>query len=267
MSSRRPSFLMQLTTPHQASSDVGRLQRRITQFGRDQGLALFEQEYMCSFEAAVLGSLYVEELRLARESGRIGKVPVDRIVPVQTAWDLGYDDATAIWFIQVVGREVRLVDYYEGNEAGFEHYARILDDKAREHGWRYGEHWFPHDTAHHELSTGVSRADTLRTLGIDPTIVPVSYVMDGVNGVRRLLSRSWIDEQRCERGLAALQNYRREWEDERKVLKAKPVHDWSSNGADALRTFAEGFGDSTSPLPGRRYYQAQPVSRTTSWAA
>jgi phage terminase large subunit len=154
-----------------------------------------------------------------------------------------------------------------GNEAGFDHYARILDEKAREHGWRYGDHWFPHDTAHHELSTGVSRADTLRTLGIDPTVVPVSHVMDGVNGVRRLLSRSWIDEQRCERGLAALQNYRREWDDERKVLKAKPVHDWSSHGADALRTFAEGFGDTTGPLPGRRYYQAQPVSRTTSWAA
>jgi hypothetical protein len=92
---------------------------------------------------------------------------------------------------------------------------RILDDKARELGWRCGEHWFPHDTAHHELSTGVSRADTLRTLGIYPTVVPVSHVMDGVNSVRRLLSRSWIDEQRCERGLAALQNYRREWDEDR----------------------------------------------------
>ena len=125
-----------------------------------------------------------------REAGRIGVVPVDRMVPVHTSWDLGFTDATAIWFIQVVGREVRLVDYHEESGAGLDHYARVLDEKRAAHGWRYGggtdaapqaQHWFPHDVEVNELSTGVSRAATLRTLGIAPTVVPAANVLDGIN--------------------------------------------------------------------------------------
>lgn len=223
------------------------------QFGVDQGRALYEQEYLCSFEAAVLGAFYAAELSRAREEKRIGVIPIDRMVPVHTAWDLGYTDSTAIWFVQVVGREVRLVDYHEEGGAGLDHYASILDEKRREHHWRYADgsngasHWLPHDIEHHELATGQSRAATLRSLGITPTVVPVAHVMDGINATRRLLSRAWIDEKRCARGINALQAYRREWDDIGKVFKPKPLHDWSSHGADALRTFAMGFGDDSAP--------------------
>jgi hypothetical protein len=223
------------------------------QFGPEQGRALYEQEYLCSFDAAVLGAFYAEELRIARNEGRIGVVPIDRMVPVHTAWDLGFTDSTAIWFIQVVGREVRIVDYHEESGSGLDRYVKLLDAKRKLHGWRYDDgnnrvaNWFPHDVEHKELATGLSRRQTLEALGVRVTTVPVAHVMDGINATRRLLARSWIDEKRCERGLAALQAYRRDWDDVNKLFKAKPLHDWSSHGADAVRTFAQGFGDETGP--------------------
>lgn len=245
----------------------------MAQFGQDQGRALFEQEYLCSFEAAVLGAFYAEELRLAREQRRIGVVPIDRMVPVHTSWDLGFTDATAIWFIQVVGREVRLVDYHEEGGAGLDHYARVLDEKRNEHGWRYGdgsnsaENWFPHDVDHHELASGMSRKATLEQLGIRVNVVPVAHVMDGINATRRLLSRAWIDEKRCARGISALQAYRREWDESAKVFKPKPLHDWSSHGADALRTFAQGFGDDAAPAADRAYKRPKKSTGASAWSA
>jgi hypothetical protein len=226
----------------------------IAQFGHDQGIALYEQEYLCSFEAAVFGAFYAEELRLAREDGRIGRVPIDRTLPVHTAWDLGVTDATAIWFIQVAGREVRLVDYHEDSGTGLDRYVQVLDDKKQERGWRYGdgnnraEHWFPHDVEVRELGTGVSRSATLRQMGVHPVVVPAANVFDGINATRRLLSRAWIDEERCARGLSALQAYRREWNESDHTFHNRPLHDWSSHGADALRTFAMGFGDDSGPV-------------------
>jgi hypothetical protein len=251
-------------SPQQLASE---LKGYADDFGIEQGKALFEQEYMCSFDAAILGSFYAEELAIARAERRIGRVPSDRMVPVQTSWDLGYDDATAIWFIQVVGREVRIVDYYEASGMGFDHYATVLEDKKKAHHWRYSEHWFPHDVGAHELSTGTSRADTLRKLGIVPTIVPSSNVSDGINATRRLISRAWIDEERCKEGLSALANYRREWDADRSVWKPKPVHDWSSHCADALRTFAEGFGDTTGPVEKKRYGRDSNRPRRSAWAS
>jgi hypothetical protein len=158
---------------------------------------------------------------------------------VHTSWDLGVSDSTAIWFIQCVGKERRLIDYYEGSGVGLDHYAKVLEGK----NYVWGSHYFPHDVAHKELSSGMSRADTLRGLGIEPEIVPQAAVLDGINAVRRMLDSSWIDPDRCERGLEALKQYRREWDDKLKTWKLKPRHDWSSHGADALRTFAMGYED------------------------
>lgn len=267
-----PATATEVFTPAQLATEK---REYMAQFGRDQGRALFEQEYLCSFEAAVLGAFYAEELRLAREAGRIGVVPVDRMVPVHTSWDLGFTDATAIWFIQVVGREVRLVDYHEESGAGLDHYARVLDEKRAAHGWRYGggtdaapqaQHWFPHDVEVNELSTGVSRAATLRTLGIAPTVVPAANVLDGINATRRLLARAFVDETRCARGLAALQAYRREWDEATRTFKPRPLHDWSSHGADALRTFAMGFGDDSAPAAPASYARARRTGAGT-WMA
>jgi phage terminase large subunit len=232
------------------------------QMGEDQ----YAQEYECSFEAAIKGAFYAEELRRATEQGRIGRVPVDRAVPVHTGWDLGVSDSTAIWFIQCVGRERRLVDYHETSGVGLDHYARVLEDKRREHRWLYGQHFLPHDIAHRELSTGLSRVDTLRGLGIDPEIVREHNVLDGINAVRRMLDRTFIDAERCIRGLEALRQYRREWDITLKDWRARPLHDWSSHGADALRTFAAGFDD---PPPKRKTTDRQRRSGNSgsAWVA
>lgn len=191
----------------------------------------YDQEYLCSFDAAIKGAIYGDELRRMREDKRITRIPIDRGLRVWTAWDLGVSDSTAIWFGQTVGREEHLIDYYEGSGVGLDHYAAILRDK----GYVYSDHYFPHDVAHRELSTGTSRVETLNALGINPVIVPVHAVMDGVNATRRYMDRLWIDEHRCKRGLEALTQYRREYDEKLKVFKNNPLHDWCSHAADALR--------------------------------
>ena len=232
------------------------------QMGEDQ----YAQEYECSFDAAIKGAFYAAELSRADEERRIGRVPIDRGVPVHTAWDLGVSDSTAIWFIQCVGRERRLVDYHESSGVGLDHYAGVLDEKRRTHQWVYGQHFLPHDIAWREMSSGHSRVDTLRGLGIEPEIVRQHNVLDGINAVRRMLDRTFIDVKRCARGLEALRQYRREWDDRLKDWKASPLHDWSSHGADALRTFAAGYDDPppVRPVDRHRAYQGD---RQSTWVA
>jgi len=203
----------------------------------------YAQEYECSFDAAIQGAFYAEELKRMEADGRIGNVPIDHAVKVHTAWDLGVSDSTAIWFIQCVGRERRLVDYHEASGVGFGEYARVLQEKR----YLYGEHYFPHDVEAKEISSGKSRVETLRGLGIEPVTVPMRDRMDGIDAVRRMLDSTWIDKTRCARGLDALKSYRREYDDKLRDWKQRPLHDWSSHGADALRTFAMGFEEPLRP--------------------
>ena len=121
----------------------------------------------------------------------------------------------------------------------------MLHDKRIQHGWKYGDHYFPHDIKHRELTTGRSRLQALNILGIAAVVVPEASVLDGINVVRRMLGRLWIDVTRCERGIEALRQYRREYDDKLKGWRKNPLHDCTSHGADALRTFATGYDDST----------------------
>jgi hypothetical protein len=204
--------------------------------GRDA----YEQEFECSFETAIQGAFYAEALRRADDDKRIIRIPIDRAIPVHTAWDLGKTDSTAIWFVQCIGRERHLVDYHEASGVDFPYYANVLKEK----GYVYGKHYFPHDIEGEYLGMPVSRVETLRGLGIKPETVPQTRdVLDGINAVRRMLDATWIDPERCARGLSALREYRREWDEKLKDWKQKPLHDWSSHGADALRTFAMGYED------------------------
>jgi phage terminase large subunit len=202
----------------------------------DMGRDMWNQEFECSWEASLKGAYYAEELERAKIEGRIGRIPTERALPVHTSWDLGISDSTSIWFAQFVGKEVRLIDYYEASGVALDHYAKVLAEKD----YVYGTHHFPHDVAVRELGTGMSRVDTLHGLGIEPEIVPQHNVQDGINATRRFLDRCWIDEVRCERGLECLRHFRREWDDKNKAWKQKPRHDWSSHGADALRYMATG---------------------------
>lgn len=212
------------------------------EIGREEGQALFEQEYNCSFDQALVGSYYGSYLTAAQKAGRIGSVPIDRAALVHTAWDLGVADSTAIWFIQVVGKERRLVDYHEASGVGLDEYARVLQAKAADHGWIYGTHRFPHDIEVRELGNqALSRRKTLEGLGIRVKVVEQSNVNDGINATRRMLDAAWIDEKRCERGLNALRNYRRAWNEKTRMYSDSPLHDWTSHGCDALRCFAVDF--------------------------
>lgn len=231
---------------------------------KDMGTDRYMQEMECSFEAAIHGAFYGEQLRAMDAEKRIAPLEIDRDVRVHTAWDLGVSDSTAVWFIQCVGRERRLVDYHEASGVGFDYYADMLADKRREYRWSYGEHYFPHDIQHRELSSGKSRVDLLQKVGIEPTIVPQGNVLDGIGSVRKMLGRVWIDPNRCFRGLESLRQYRREWDERLKDWKKNPLHDWSSHGADALRTFAVGF-DEPQVEPLKR--KGSSPSRSSGWAA
>ncbi len=191
----------------------------------------YNQEFECSFDAAVVGSYYGKLIEKAENEGRIGNVQWEPQIPVQTWWDLGIDDSTAIWFVQVLGREIRIIDYYENSGVGLEHYAKVL----KERDYVYGSHMLPHDVQVHELSTGKSRFAFLAGLGIRGTVVRKHAVEDGINSVRSILPRCWFDRTKCARGIEALRQYRQDWDDKLKAFKGRPLHDWSSHAADSFR--------------------------------
>jgi hypothetical protein len=210
----------------------------------------YAQEFECSFDAAILGAYYGPLIAAAEAEGRIGRVPWQAGVPVHTAWDLGVNDATAIWFCQRVAGEVRLIDYYEASGVGLDHYAKVLQQKP----YAYGDHILPHDARVQELGGGKTRVETLQNLGLRPRVLPLHERMDGINEVRKLLPRCWFDAEKCKPGLEALRIYRREWDERRKCFHDRPLHDWSSDAADALRYLAMGLRESRDEkLPRIRY--------------
>ena len=190
----------------------------------------YNQELECSFEASVRGSIYGAEVAAAKAEQRICSVPYDAKVPVQTFWDLGVGDSTAIWFAQAVGNEIRLIDYYESSGEGLQHYAGKLTAK----GYAYSKHYAPFDIEVRELGSGQSRLEIARGLGINFLITPKISVDDGINAARMIFNRCWFDAKKCAAGIDALQNYRKRLGE----FKATPVHDWASHGADAFRYMA-----------------------------
>jgi phage terminase large subunit len=199
---------------------------------------VYDHVWEGAFLIHVEGAYYTVEMREANAEGRIGSAPYDRSVGVVTAWDLGVGDSTAIWFAQMVGPEVRLIDYYESSGVGLDHYVAVLNSR----GYNYTDHILPHDVRVRELGTGKSRLETLDNLGVRPiTIAAQLNVDDGIQAVRSLLGRSWFDEEKCERGIDCLRQYRRDYDENNKSFKARPLHDWSSHGADAMRYLAIGY--------------------------
>ena len=196
----------------------------------------YSQEFECSFEASVKGAVYAREMQQARDDGRITLVPYDPALPVDTNWDLGYRDATAIWFTQsAMGGAVRVIDYYESSGHGFDHYVRELNQRP----YAYGEHWLPHDVNQTEFGSGKRVLDTARA-SLRPIcqVAPRLPVEDGVHAVRMLLPKCYFDAQKCATGIDALTNYRWDFNSKVKDFTHLPVHDWASHGADAFRTLA-----------------------------
>ena len=207
----------------------------------------YEQEFECSFQAAILGAYYGKLLGAADAEGRIGCVPWEPSVPVYTAWDLGIGDSTTIWFAQAVGRELRLIDYYEASGEALAHYVKRLKEKP----YIYGEHFAPHDISVRELGTGKSRLEVARELGIRFRIVPKLPVDDGINAVRAMIPKCWFDAEKCSDGIEALRRYRSEFDERRRVFAARPLHDWTSHPADAFRYLSLGLDERPRKVPGQ----------------
>lgn len=207
----------------------------------------YAQEYECSFDAAVRGAYYGKEMN-ALEAEQITSVPHDPRLVTHTAWDLGIADSTVIWFIQTLGRETRIIDVLKGEGVGLDWYAKRLQERD----WLWGEHYLPHDAEVRELGTGKSRMEVLQELGIRGTLCPNIPVEDGIQAVRMLLPTCWFDKAKCKAGIEALKMYRREWDDKRQEFRQRPLHDWTSHYADALRYFAVGHQDRVHAVPIRR---------------
>lgn len=196
---------------------------------------LYNHIWEGKFLEYVDGSYYRKELASLEREGRITWVSYDNTLPVYTAWDLGMDDATSIWFAQVTGQEVRIIDYYESSGENLAHYAEILQSKK----YIYGTHILPHDVEVRELGTGKSRLDVLKSLGFHniqkaPRLPPP----DGRAAVRSFLGKCWFDIDKCEYGLSCLRQHHREYREATRSWSSQPKKDWSSHGADAFRYLA-----------------------------
>ena len=225
---------------------VGIKSEYIRIYGVELGTAMFNQEYLCSWEGAVLGAYFAVQVQQARDDGRVTKVPYRPGIEVDTFWDLGVDDSMSIWFMQPLGQGFNFIDYYESSGYGLEHYAKVLKEK----GYVYGNHWMPHDASHREMTNSEiakSRKEVAEDLGISPVaVVKRARNMDTIiqvhiPAVRNILSQCSFDEEKCVDGLRALENYRAEYDNEKKKLGNRPVHDWSSHGSSAFITFAVGY--------------------------
>jgi phage terminase large subunit len=219
-------------------------------YGEDQGNSLIEQEYWCSFEAAILGAYYGKEMGRVETEGRITRVAVDERYPVHTAWDLGVGDSMVLWFFQIIGAEVRVVDYYAAHGYGIAHYAKV----KRERGYGYGNDYVPPDARVREMGSvdedglAKQRIEIMLEEGLKPVIVQAHKVDDGISAVRQILPRCVFDQERCADGLEALRQYRSDWDSKNKIFRTTPKHDWSSHPADAFRYLAMAYIDMT-PTP------------------
>lgn len=201
----------------------------------EEGEARFASEYMVDFDAAAPGTYYAALLGAAEREGRIGRVPVDPSLPVETAWDLGIDDYTAIWFFQTVGREVRVIDYYETGGVGLD---TVVREAIGSRPWLWGTHHLPHDVMVRELTSGRSRHDTLAGMGLNRIQAGTATdPEERVNAARLMIPLCWFDAERCAAGLLRLKAYRKRWN--RSTLSyAGPLHDQASHGADAFGEYA-----------------------------
>jgi len=206
---------------------------------QDMAETEYEQEYECSWSAALRGAYYAKEIELAYDENRVGRVPYNPAKQVETWWDLGVADSTAIWFAQRDGKSVNIIDYYENNGEGLPHYIDVLNSK----GYNYGAHVAPHDIVVREFSTGKSRQDLAFNLGIDFQVAPKLGIMDGIESTRTFLNKCWFDEDKTKKGLEALLQYRSSYNEKKKIWSQKPVHDWTSHAADAFR-----YGVVTEPV-------------------
>jgi phage terminase large subunit len=220
----------------------------------EMGEDKYRQEFECSFDAAVEGSYYGTMLNELEEKKHMQEIPREEISRTFTAWDLGMGDSTSIWVAQLVGSEVRLLDYYENHGVGLDHYVKWIKDND----YSKAEHILPHDVRVRELGTGKSRLEMLEESGLQVKIAPRMGLDDGIQAVRRLLPRCWFNVPQVQNGLNCLRNYRRDYDEKRKIFFERPLHDWSSHGSDSFRYLALGLDEGHSTW-------SKPINQMPKW--
>jgi hypothetical protein len=220
----------------------------------EMGEDKYRQEFECSFDAAVEGSYYGQILNELEEKKHMQEIPREELSRKFTAWDLGMGDSTSIWVAQLVGTEVRLIDYYENHGVGLDHYVKWIKDND----YLKAEHILPHDVRVRELGTGKSRMEMLEESGLEVKIAPRMGLDDGIQAVRRLLPRCWFNVPQVQIGLNCLRNYRRDYDEKRKIFYERPLHDWSSHGSDSFRYLALGLDEGHSTW-------SKPINSAPKW--
>ena len=222
-------------TPQQLQQELEELQALQ---GEDDGLAIFNQEYFNNPAAATPGSYYGKLLSAADRENRVTNVPYEPNMLVTTAWDLGIGDSTAIWFVQQVGKEIRVIDYCENSGVGLEHYVKLIASKP----YAYYEHILPHDADVSELGTGKRRIDLLREMGLARTrVLPRTTIEDRIQATRTTIPKCWFDVTKTDKGLVALRQYQKEYDEKLQTFKDRPRHDWCSHAADAFGYMCQGI--------------------------
>jgi phage terminase large subunit len=206
----------------------------------------YEQEFECSFEAAILGAYYGREMADAARNGRIRNVDYDPALPVHTVWDLGKGINMAIWFFQVVGNEIRVIDHHEGAHSdGIPQCVEVIKAKP----YKYDTDWVPHDAKVLEIGTGRTRLETMISLWRNPHLIKDHRVMDGINAARMTIPLCYFDQEKCKDGLEALRQYKADFDEKTKAFKNEPKHDWTSHSADAFRYLAMAWREMTGEEP------------------
>ena len=178
------------------------------------------------------GAIFAREMQLAELDGRITKVNYDATKPVHAIFDLGWSDATAIWFLQFVGMETRLIRYIEGNQQTMSDYLA----KMQTFGYMYDTLWLPHDAENKTLAAnGRSIEEIVRGAGYKTKIIPRTPIMDSINAARTLFTNMWFDRENCHEGLQCLRHYRYDVDPDTTQYSKTPLHDNYSHGADAFR--------------------------------
>jgi hypothetical protein len=212
---------------------------------------MIQQEYYCSFEGVMEGSYYGKQLEQARKDGRIGRMPYDPALGVETWWDIGMHDYTAIWFTQTIRNEIHVIDYLENSGELLSYYAKELQLKP----YVYSAHHGPHDLEVREWAQAgadgepKTRKQIAKALGIDFQLVPDLSIADGIEAARNIIARCYFDAEKCKRGLSALASYNKAYNTKTKMFQSYPADGWFAHGSDAFRYFAVGHKSAKLKLP------------------
>lgn len=252
MARKSPDWFAEVSTVNDSQSlslEIIEQQRKeyIALYGEDAGNSLIEQEFYCSFEAALLGAFYAKEMSAADREGRICVVEPHEGLPVHTAWDLGIDDAMAIIDWQIVAGQVRILNYEEGHGYAIPYYAARAHARREGYGCPQGVDWVPHDAKQREMTSSghdgraKQRLEVMIECGMKPKVIANHAIADGISAVRQVLPKCWFHETRAAGLTDALRAYQTEWDEDARVFKKTALHNWASHGADAKRTLAMAY--------------------------